>query len=51
MLNIRNYNQIERDALDKKMNSPEKIIICPRCGEKINIHNIWQLTRFSNNIY
>ena len=35
MLNIRNYNQIERDALDKKMNSPEKIIICPRCGKKL----------------
>lgn len=35
MLNIRNYNQIERDALDKKMNSPEKIIICLRCGQKL----------------
>lgn len=35
MLNIRNYNQIERDALDKKMNSPEKIVICSRCGEKL----------------
>lgn len=41
MLNTRNYNQIEWDALDKKMNSPEKIGICPRCGQKINIQNIW----------
>lgn len=35
MLNNRNYNQIERNALDKKMNSPEKIVICPRCGKKL----------------
>ena len=35
MLNTRNYNPIERDALDKKMNLPEKIVICSRCGEKI----------------
>lgn len=41
MLNNRNYNQIEWDALDKKMNSPEKIVIYPRCGKKINIQNIW----------
>lgn len=45
MLNNRNYNQIERNALDKKMSSPEKIVICPRCGQKINIQNIWQLFR------
>lgn len=35
MLNTRNYNPIERDALDKKLNLPEKIVICSRCGEKI----------------
>lgn len=35
MLNTRNYNPIERDALDKKMNLPEKIIIYPRCGQKL----------------
>lgn len=35
MLNTRNYNPIERDALDKKMNLPEKIVICSRCGQKL----------------
>lgn len=35
MLNTRNYNPIERDALDKKLNLPEKIVIYSRCGEKI----------------
>ena len=35
MLNTRNYNPIERDALDKKLNLPEKIVICSRCGQKL----------------
>lgn len=35
MLNTKNYNPIERDALDKKLNLPEKIVICSRCGEKL----------------
>lgn len=35
MLNTMNYNPIERDALDKKLNLPEKIIIYPRCGQKL----------------
>ena len=28
-------NEKERNALDEKLNNPEKKVICPRCGNEI----------------
>lgn len=29
------YNERENAALDEKMDHPEKVVICPRCGAEL----------------
>lgn len=29
------YTEAEVSAIDQKMESPEKIVICPRCGSEL----------------
>lgn len=35
MQHIFNYNKDESDALDEKMEHPERKVICPRCGKEL----------------
>jgi len=37
---VRNYTKTEWDALNEKMNNPEKEVICPRCGNEIEYEEI-----------
>lgn len=30
-----NYSEEEWKALDEKMNHPERVVYCPRCGKEI----------------
>jgi len=32
---IRDYTEAEWDALDEKMEYPDRIVLCPRCGNEI----------------
>ena len=32
---VREYTEIEWDALDEKMENPQKEVECPRCGNEI----------------
>jgi len=32
---VREYTEVEWNALDEKMNNPEKDVVCPRCGNDI----------------
>ena len=34
------YSQAEWDALDKKMETPEEIVHCPRCGNEITFRAV-----------
>jgi hypothetical protein len=29
------YNKTEIEALDRKMNDPAEVVICPRCGKEL----------------
>jgi len=32
---IRDYTEAEWDALDEKMDYPDRVVLCPRCGNEI----------------
>ena len=44
---VREYTETEWNALDEKMNNPDKEVVCPRCGNEITYEEIGNSTSVS----
>jgi len=37
---VRDYTEAEWDALDEKMDHPDRVVLCPRCGNEISYKEV-----------